>query len=276
MKKLLLVIVVCVPLYLIAQGFGSFSHDQPFLAKDFISGSSTNPFSNAQYWYTASNGPANINGASTNSGTVTSWSNLGLRGGSVDAAGVASWYSNTAVNGHAGVFFPNSGSARLDSSTIPNTYQPLWLQPTTAIWVGRLPSAGSYEFWDTYVYFGGVGLGGQHSYDSDGSGNISAYAGANITANFSSVIGKVMVISAVYNYTNSYLRLNGALVASGNDGTNCFGPPNIGGSFLTGTANMPIGSFMSELIIWSRELNTNELQFVENSFISTYGTNTWP
>ena len=44
MKRLLALTAVLIPLYLFAQGFGSFSHDQPFFAKD-ASGSAFGPCS---------------------------------------------------------------------------------------------------------------------------------------------------------------------------------------------------------------------------------------
>ncbi len=66
MKKLFVIGSICVPLYLLAQGFGSFSHDQPFLAVDGFRG--IDPYAVDLYEYWSLNSTNTIGTSATNFG----------------------------------------------------------------------------------------------------------------------------------------------------------------------------------------------------------------
>ena len=50
MKRLLALAAICLPIFLFAQGFGSFSHDQPFFAKDAAASGITPQTLAANHW----------------------------------------------------------------------------------------------------------------------------------------------------------------------------------------------------------------------------------
>lgn len=103
MKRLLALIALCLPIYLFAQGFGSFSHDQPYLAKDISSASSApDPqIYGAKYWWRFHDMPTNsfvTNWSDTISGSI--WTN-----GSVGAT--------RPTNSSLGVYFTRASSQNL-------------------------------------------------------------------------------------------------------------------------------------------------------------------
>ena len=93
MKRLLLFSAFCIPIYLFAQGFGSFTHDQPFFSKDRISAQSdtNNPltFGIAYHWVASdlSNSPVDtwtdriqgIPWVQTTAGNRPTWTTNGVR-----------------------------------------------------------------------------------------------------------------------------------------------------------------------------------------------------
>jgi len=98
MKRLLTLTAICLPLYLFAQGFGSFSHDQPFFANDSAAGGQTPEqiaLSAAVHRWVYSD--------LTNNAPVTNW--IDRIAGSVWTNGAI---ANRATNSSSGVFFDSS------------------------------------------------------------------------------------------------------------------------------------------------------------------------
>lgn len=108
MKQFLVLAAFLIPVYMFSQGFGSFSHDQPFLAKDTTASSEINPQAlAANYWWRYHDMPTNI--------SVTNWSDT-IRG-SVWTNASASIPTNSSI----GVRFDKANSQQLTNSGIDFT-----------------------------------------------------------------------------------------------------------------------------------------------------------
>jgi len=252
--------------------FGSFVHDQPFMAAD--AGGSTpafvdpNSISNMIFW-------------------LDSFSNLRDAGGDfpIDDEAVVYWGDKSVNNYYFTNYYGNSTwanyqdadaslnptngpivkfSASTTSRLVINTND-AWAQPLTLFYVAWMPVSGAYyslASTNATVFLFGM---------STGSGNfkVFAHAGASLSTAIQ-VLNTWLIVTCKIDGANSLIRTNGHTYVTGNMGSNPLNGITIGnGPYGQGLDN-PNGYGIPDIILYDGELTENEMLQVEQYLSDKY------
>ncbi len=261
MKRLLALAALLIPICLFSQGFGSFSHDQPFFATSLSSGGNTFPTTNLLIWY-----EADVQTYSDPSSTIPSTN-----------GGVVLRWTNQATNTFDGTAFTDGGSSPKYYTNQVNGKPALLL--TGGAWVSGIKASG----------IGGAGRLIAQPYqvfmvfnctNNDVQGALWAESAFGVIGNFTSVANggfwnsgtgiiyenpmplNVWTIQQFLGNSNSSLmRTNGVLAKTGN-----FANTNLNG-FLIGDL-LPFTStayrgWVAETLVYTPALSSNDAFSVE-------------
>lgn len=215
MKRLLLFLAFCIPIYLFAQGFGSFSHDQPYFAKDRVSASGrwwpTNTANQMFIWLELTPILSAGKDFTTGDGVgINHWTNL-VSGSLFNADGAfpTNYTSGGGGNGTSPrVDFTSSSSTRMESQDFG--------KPTATFIVVANSSTPAAE---QFIFVNGSGIPPYLRYRNS-SLEISA---GTLLSTPATITNDYYVITAVFNGASSRIDTNGVTAASGNAGSTSFG-----------------------------------------------------
>ncbi len=260
MKRLLVIPTLLLPICLFAQGFGSFSGDQPFLAGS-VSSSLPNPI----FWYTTTNSTLiNTNGvaATTASPSLQKWNDsIGSGNNAYRNTNNGGTFSGYSLYGADGVFqaFQNvAGSGNYTNGvTIQQPYTLFVMasfdnSPGSAACV-TLPLSSSSSFLQRDAHVGNA----IYSYNTPGG---------TMTGPGSAVYTGLILFTVYCDGANSFIRTNGVFYTNGVTGgalTNF----SIGGTGSSGTAYN--GNY-AEIRAYGGDLLTNQMAAIEQQFYLTH------
>lgn len=259
-----ILLLLLLPLSCFAQGFGSFAQDQPFLAATAPSGPNddpTNGIAGCIFW-----------GVATNCTTVNS-------------TNVKIWTDQSGNNNHeyvmgSGIFVlsPENYKAWIlfDAvASLTNTTMGTLNQPNTAMVVASFEATTTDggNFLDSHQT-SARNLFSFNAPPGGGGNRLQLYAGTALNSaagTASSLTNKWIIYTCQWNGANSLIRTNGALLISGNAGSQACGLGfhiNDGAAF--DTTQLP-NVEVRELVIWNAGLNSNTLFAQEQRLARRWG-----
>ncbi len=258
MKRLLALAALLLPIYLFAQGFGSFSHDQPFLAASATSGGSepgTNilfQYTNMYRWWVASDIP--YQGAVTSQWLDRIVSSPMAQGNPVFRP------TNTSggVDFQSGTYFTNPVIAVGGAASRP-MFLFIVTMNTNASWLwGGAPGPG------TGFFLNPGASGGTMLYLDGAAGTKSAALGfpTNVTTDFL-MFEQDFYTNGVMNKTNLANNLGGGAPLD----TFGWGPINTG---------YPMRGLIREIIVWTNTALARPISSTVLSNLHFYATNRYP
>ncbi len=224
MKRLLLLPLLCFPLWIFAQGFGSFSHDQPFLSSSAVS--AIPPSCNGAEWNPGTNTYAyavyDFNCLGQDAGTpITSVSDLGQNGLTISPM----WTTNTPYCTNNVLEINNRRYGFFDgvNDNLQNSTSQTWPGAATIFLVSLAPqynsAVGAVIFDDgsnseqvngmSQMFFLNSGGGYFRTGPNGGESQLGPF-----TQNTNWVVTEV-----VFNGASSYIKTNGTTALSGSQST---------------------------------------------------------
>jgi hypothetical protein len=255
MKQLLALSAICLPVYLFAQGFGSFSHDQPYLAKDRTASGSFDwqtPFMD----YRVNVGVAAV--SLTNGAPVTAWTNQG------------SW-AHTSILGPpywTSEYMISTNLAFTRSLTTETLNQPMVLMSVMRS-IRDGGSGGGFLLAD--FNGSGVSMGPPNL----AAGKVDVFCGAHMLSPvmYANGVSNFFLLTIIMNGGSSSIRSNGVEIKTGNIGAGRIGDGGSGG-FAIGSAPINPQSYgnydFQRFLLWTNTLTTQFLTNAENQLISDF------
>lgn len=248
------------------QGFGTFTHDQPFLSANpatTINSDPTNVVSTCIAWYLMTNSTTDGNNR-----LITVYDMSGNAYDAIRTQFVAPYKSNSTSS--AWWLYPGSSAVGM-SNSVPGVSQ-----PNTVI-VVACPVADSSRSspYDVKVWNSSGANNIQFAFEllpGVSTRNAFMYAGAGVSSanNTMDNLTNIWTIYSVsYNGANSVLRTNGVMMVSGNAGASAWSNP--GGIVFGGNDGLRAYSGGMRELIWVGTVTSNELFTLERNLARKWG-----
>lgn len=267
MKRLIAFAVLCLPIYLLSQGFGDLKTDQPYLAADRSSGVVV-PTASFYAWYDAA---LLLTNDSTSASPPANNDRLGTWG--AYKGNVTNLVGQRGSGGLTTPLYLATGS-NTNGPAIRNTALfSSWSQFARNLneWSGGSPIAQPITFFMVFKKNQANPNGGDGVMRSEANlnlyikssninNNLIMFAGSTLTGPSSSILLSTWyLVTAQFNGASSFIRTNGVLYASGDVGTSGISGLSVGNY---DSVEYLIGDY-TDVVFYNRALDTNELQVVE-------------
>lgn len=239
------------------QGFGSFSHDQPFFAADRSTTFTPESIANMVFWLDPYSLLTNdVGGTPADGAEIFVWGDKGPNSfyfTNYNGVGLVYHSSGGPTNG------PHVTSSGVSSCLVMNDDRH-WNQPNTVFLVMKQDDTTARYYFDTT----------NSSYRNSiriTTSKLNIQAGATLTApNTWDTSGGWVIVTAQYNGVSSLIRTNGALNVSGDANPDPASRPRLGPP--DGNTG---GDYMAEYIMYNSLLSSNQMRQVEEYLGTKYG-----
>lgn len=255
MKRLLAFLALCLPIYILAQGFGSFTHDQPYLAKD-ATGSGSN------YFYIK----YDVSALGYPDGTlVTNMPDTGIFSyNALASSTTAPYYTNNAgeINNEGYLVFDGT------NDYVQTNFLTTFAQPLHVLMVAKLPFTTATPTGKVY-FDSGTNAGGYGFYTVESKTILSSGAWCSST-NWAT---NWCVLEFCFDGPNSFVRTNGVLMQTGNAGTNALSGVTLGAER---TGNQPADMKMAYAAFYTNVLSDATAGTETTNLATIYGITMYP
>ena len=247
----------------ISQGIDLYQDMRLASARSLTTNSRVNRIKDLALWLESTQEISFLKNEARDGVAVTKWNDINLA--SIDRAttsvlGTAPLYRQNSINALPALQFSGNGCFIINHVATSNNS----LKTMFAVFLEnkKNTSSGTYLY-DNYVVPPQFAFG----LTTDFAGQL--YGGTGLTSG-SIPLNKPHILTAVHNTANSFFRINGVQIATGNAGSNIMGSSTrLGGGGCT-SVNDSLYGYIGEFIIFDRVLNAKEYLDVE-----TYLSKKW-
>lgn len=279
MKRLLTFLALCLPIYLFSQGFGSFSHDQPYLARSLAAAANPCEFqppsltNQMMFWFDAGTNVVSTNGSSppANGNMISHWTDR-----STNNIVLTNWARTVYTYSTDSGFNSKPGVKATDSAARIGSLQKTFSQPYTIFFVTRGMPAGTGSGVFSMQVCSTNYATGYSVYFSTPSGTGPDRINIGDTLNSPSTVTRdaPYIVSVIANGASSIVRTNGRFFYTGDGSSKRQDGLLIGHGKWDGSGFTHDHAFKTEIIGYQGIVTSNDCRLVEEYLGCKYSITT--